>query len=204
MYIVEFKRILWCIRPMNADLFFKNALSRNERYLASTLLFFMATFGIFDFLGDVQDHAPTLHLTIELTLSLLAFAGSVALVIRFFKLHDKLKIAHVHVENHKADALKWKEESAKYVEGLSQVIDNQFERWGMTPAEKDVALLLLKGFSLKEISDLRKVSERTISHQSVSIYNKSGTSGRAGLSAFFLEDLLAPLEKDITSDASSL
>lgn len=37
-------------------------------------------------------------------------------------------------------------------------------------------------------------SERTIRAQARSIYAKAGLSGRAALSAFFLEDLLAPIE----------
>ena len=38
-------------------------------------------------------------------------------------------------------------------------------------------------------------SERTIRAQAQSLYSKAGLSGRASLSAFFLEDLLAPIEK---------
>lgn len=175
--------------------FLKEALSQKERYLAAGLLLFMATFGIFDFLGDLGDHAPVAHLATELVLSILGLTGAVLLVARFFRLQGRLKLAHSDVENYKADALKWKAESAKYIAGLSKEIDNQFERWSLTSAEKEIALLLLKGFSLKEISEIRGVSEKTISHQTVSVYNKSGTNGRTALSAFFLEDLLAPLQQ---------
>ena len=41
---------------------------------------------------------------------------------------------------------------------------------------------------------MRAVSERTIREQSRSVYAKAGLTGRAALSAFFLEDLLAPIE----------
>jgi DNA-binding NarL/FixJ family response regulator len=57
-----------------------------------------------------------------------------------------------------------------------------------------VALLLLKGLSLKEIAAVRATSERTIRAQARSVYSKAGLTGRASLSAFFLEDLLAPIE----------
>jgi DNA-binding NarL/FixJ family response regulator len=50
--------------------------------------------------------------------------------------------------------------------------------------------LLLKGLSHKEIANLRSTSEATIRQQAASIYQKSSLSGRAALSAFFLEDLL--------------
>ena len=58
-----------------------------------------------------------------------------------------------------------------------------------------MALLLLKGLSLKEISLVRGVSEKTARAQSFAVYAKSGLGGRAELSAFFLEDLLAPTER---------
>lgn len=57
-----------------------------------------------------------------------------------------------------------------------------------------MALLLLKGLSLKEIATIRAVAERTVREQARSIYSKAGLTGRAALSAFFLEDLLAPIE----------
>ena len=59
-------------------------------------------------------------------------------------------------------------------------------------AEEEVGLLLLKGLSMKEIADLRGTSERTAREQAGAVYAKAGLSGRAELSAFFLEDLLPP------------
>ena len=38
------------------------------------------------------------------------------------------------------------------------------------------------------------VSERTGREQARSIYSKAGLTGRSALSAFFLEDLLAPIK----------
>jgi DNA-binding CsgD family transcriptional regulator len=74
--------------------------------------------------------------------------------------------------------------------GLSHAIDLQLEEWKLSPSEKEITLLLLKGLSLKEIAEIRGVAERTVRQQSVNVYHKSGLSGRAELSAYFLEDLL--------------
>jgi DNA-binding NarL/FixJ family response regulator len=63
-------------------------------------------------------------------------------------------------------------------------------RWYRSSSEKEVALLLLKGLSLKEIAQLRETAEKTVPAQSVAIDSKSGLAGRSELSAFFLEDLL--------------
>jgi DNA-binding CsgD family transcriptional regulator len=90
---------------------------------------------------------------------------------------------------------RWRAESRTLLNGLGEAIDAQFTRWNLTEAEREVALLLLKGLSVKEISAVRATSERTIRAQSASLYSKAGLTGRAALSAFFLEDLLAPIEK---------
>ncbi len=69
-------------------------------------------------------------------------------------------------------------------------IDAQFVRWELTPAEAEVALLLLKGLSFKEIAAVRQTGERTAREQARAVYKKSGVVGRAELSAWFIEDLL--------------
>ncbi len=89
---------------------------------------------------------------------------------------------------------RWRTEARAILNGLGSAIDTQFTRWNLTPAERDVAMLLLKGLSHKEIADLRTVSERTVREQARALYAKAGLSGRASLSAFFLEDMLAPVE----------
>lgn len=80
--------------------------------------------------------------------------------------------------------------------GLGAAIDAQFERWGLSSAEREVALLLLKGLAHKEIADVRGTSEKTVRQQALSAYRKAGLTGRAELSAFFLEDLLLPSAED--------
>ena len=39
--------------------------------------------------------------------------------------------------------------------GLGEAIEAQFSRWNLTEAEREVALLLLKGLSLKEAAAVR-------------------------------------------------
>lgn len=91
---------------------------------------------------------------------------------------------------------RWRSESRSLLNGLGEAIDAQFSRWNLTEAEREVALLLLKGLSVKEIAAVRATSERTIRTQARSLYTKAGLTGRAALSAFFLEDLLAPISGD--------
>ena len=92
----------------------------------------------------------------------------------------------------RADAQRWSREAQDVLKGLGVAIDGQFDKWGLSPAERDVALLQLKGLRHKEIAELRRTSERTVRQQALSIYRKAGLSGRTDLAAFFLEDLLLP------------
>ncbi len=89
---------------------------------------------------------------------------------------------------------RWRSEARVLLNGLGDAIDAQFSRWKLTDAEREVALLLLKGLSLKEVATVRATNERTVRTQARALYAKAGLSGRAALSAFFLEDLLVPIE----------
>jgi DNA-binding CsgD family transcriptional regulator len=86
----------------------------------------------------------------------------------------------------------WRARANELLKGLGSAIDEQFDRWQLTLAEKDVALLLLKGFSHKEVAQLRGRAERTVRQQALAVYRKSKLNGRASLAAYFLEDLLLP------------
>lgn len=99
-----------------------------------------------------------------------------------------------HLEATRADALRWRDETHALLDGLGAAIDRQFDRWGATRAEKEVGLLLLKGLSHKDIAAVRGTSDTTTRQQARSLYKKAGLDGRNDLSAFFLEELLLPME----------
>lgn len=73
---------------------------------------------------------------------------------------------------------------------FASVLDERFESWGLTPAERDVALFAIKGLSTAEIAGLRDVSEGTVKAQTAAIYRKAGVSGRPQLLSSFIDDLL--------------
>lgn len=115
-----------------------------------------------------------------------------------FRITQRQRDEHLHVirelEVARLQGQRWRSESRALLNGLGQAIDAQFTRWNLTDAEREVALLLLKGLSTKEIAAVRAGSERTVREHARAIYHKAGLTGRAALSAFFLEDLLAPIE----------
>lgn len=108
------------------------------------------------------------------------------------RLDRELAEARAEVDRWSEDARRWNREAESALRGLGEAIDRQFDRWELTAAERDVALLQLKGLRHKEIAVLRKTSERTVRQQALAVYRKSGLSGRTDLAAFFLEDLLLP------------
>jgi DNA-binding CsgD family transcriptional regulator len=137
------------------------------------------------------------ELLLELVGILPAVLTSVGVVL-LFRITSRQRQEHAKVirdlELARVQGQRWRNEARSYLTGLGEAIEAQFSRWSLTEAEREVALLLLKGLSHQEIAAVRAVSERTVREQARAVYAKSGLSGRAALSAFFLEDLLAPIE----------
>jgi DNA-binding CsgD family transcriptional regulator len=70
------------------------------------------------------------------------------------------------------------------------LLEERFTLWGLTPAERDVALFAIKGLSTAEIAALRTTSEGTVKAQTNAIYRKAGVTGRPQLLSLFIEDLI--------------
>lgn len=154
----------------------------------------------------VEDPDSTFKdVVLELVESLPVILTSVGLAILFqvtqrqhedqMALIRDLDVARVHGQ-------RWRSEARLLIDGLGKAMDEQFARWNLTQAERDVALLLMKGLSLKEIATVRATNERTVRSQARTLYSKAGLSGRAALSAFFLEDLLAPADGTVRGSLS--
>ena len=132
---------------------------------------------------------------IEPTLIVMTAAGVVYLLDRVRRQHREQLSLMRDLEVARTEGAQWRTDMRELLKGLSAAIDAQFDRWGLTPAEREVALLLLKGLSHKEIAVVREASVLTVRQQARSVYTKANLSGRAALSAFFLEDLLLPVDQ---------
>lgn len=75
---------------------------------------------------------------------------------------------------------------AEFADHLSE----RFDRWGLTPAESDVAIFAIKGLRTNEIAQLRQTSEGTVKAQTNAIYRKAGVNGRSQLLSLFIEDMM--------------
>ena len=74
---------------------------------------------------------------------------------------------------------------------LADIIEDFFEDWGLTAAERDVAIMILKGLDNDTIAKVRKTAAGTVRAQATSLYAKSRTDGRAQFISLFIEELLA-------------
>ena len=129
---------------------------------------------------------------IEPTLIVITAVGVVHLINRVNRQDRNQQTLLRDLEVARAEGSQWRADMRELLKGLGDAIDRQFERWNLTPAEREVAMLLLKGLSHKEIAVVRNASVLTVRQQARAVYTKANLSGRAALSAFFLEDLLLP------------
>lgn len=129
---------------------------------------------------------------IQPTLVVAIAVGMVRLTDRVRQQHEEHQLMIRDLESARLEGRQWRDNMRELLRGLSQGINAQFDQWGLTSAEREVGLLILKGLSYKEIAVMRDVSEKTVRQQAHVIFRKGRLSGRAALSAFFLEDLLIP------------
>ena len=161
-------------------------------------LVFFAIGGIvlIDVVMDLQEGTSPGHLVTEAAIFVLAAIGIAhfikALTQNNLALHEKSIALARSLDAQKAEAAKWRKDAKALIDGLAAAIDSQLDDWKLSSAEKEVALLLLKGLTHKEVAEIRGTGEATARQQARSLYRKAGLSGRHDLAAFFLEDLLLP------------
>lgn len=159
-------------------------------------LLLVAVGGIADLVQDHSEDVATSHLAFEVAVVAFALTAIGVLGVGWQRERAALRDLHGTLAAHRAERDAWRTRAEKLLRGLGEAIDEQFRGWGLSPAEREVAMLLLKGFGHKEIAALQDRSERTVRQHAIAVYRKSGLSGRAALSAFFLEDLLLPSQQD--------
>jgi DNA-binding CsgD family transcriptional regulator len=167
-------------------------VNHRERYLITAVLLVISLLTTVDLVTDTKEGVALWHILIEGFVAIFALISVFFLLKGAFRLKRSLDKERQLSSKLQIEAENWKGSSKKYLDGLSQSINHQLTIWGLTASEREVAFLLLKGFSTKEISEIRNTAEKTARAQATSIYAKAGLSGRSQLSAFFLEDLLAP------------
>lgn len=160
--------------------------------VAAVLFAVIAALIAVDIAADYRSGTRVSHLLTEGAIMTLAVAGAMVLWRQLGSARRQTVRLSADLARAKEEAERFRNEAHTALRGLGEAIDRQFVRWDLTPAEREVGLLLLKGLSHKEVAAARSTSEPTIRQQALAIYRKSGLHSRSELSAFFLEDLLLP------------
>jgi len=171
------------------------ALQTSERAVIAGVLALIALLAGIDVAVDLRQGVTLWHVLAEAMVAVAACFGAFHLLRGAWQLRRRLDAQGRDFSAFRQEAEAWRSGSRKYLDGLSHSISLQLDQWQLTAAEKEVAFLLLKGLSLKEIAVARRTTEKTARVQSSAVYTKSGLGGRSELSAFFLEDLLPPASR---------
>ena len=165
---------------------------RTLRLLLAAALFIIIVGGGIDLAFDAPDSLLSIHVIYEVSMILIALGTTVAIWRGWLLAERSLTETQRVLEASSVDRDAWRERAQHALEGLGLAVDDQFHQWGLTPAESQVALFLLKGNSHKSIARATGRSERTVRQHAVAVYQKSQLGGRAELAAFFLGDLSLP------------
>lgn len=165
---------------------------RGMRLILMGIVLLMIVGGTVDILLDAPTSWWSLHVVYELFLIAAGLVGAVWLWLSWFRAEQANRSLRRSLEARQQERDAWRASARRVLEGLGSAVNRQFQAWGLTGTEREVALLLLKGRSHKEIARDTGRSERTVRQHSVAVYDKAGVNGRAELAAFFLEDLMLP------------
>ncbi len=166
---------------------------RNLPLVLSAIFAVIVVGGTVDLVLDNPDTIFSAHVLFEVGMIVVSVVSAAYLGFGWWRTQRTLVGARRDLERGRAERDDWRRRTETLLSGLGDEIDRQLDHWELTPSERETALLVLKGLSHKEIARLTRRSEKTVRQHAVGVYRKSGLGGRAELSAFFLEDLLAPL-----------
>ena len=169
-----------------------DALDTRLRLLLALALLSIVVGGTADLLMD----QPTTWLSFHVVFETLMIAGALVMAttlwLGWWRSERGAAALRRSLAAQQEERAHWQASARAALEGLGRAIDAQFHAWRLTPAEREVALLLLKGYGHKQIAALTGRSERTVRQHAGVVYEKAGLGGRAELAAFFLQDLMLP------------
>lgn len=154
-------------------------LKKSKTYVAVLVLMVAAIFFVHDIYVDVVvEGVGPQHVVLEGGIFLAVLVALGIEVARVVELNSANSASQKEIQRLKAH--------------LSSVIVDEFNSWGLSDSEKEIALLLIKGLSMQEIATIRKVKEKSVRQQATGIYTKAGVASRYELAAYFIEDFLDP------------
>ncbi|MEQ6202415.1 helix-turn-helix transcriptional regulator [Sulfitobacter sp. HNIBRBA2951] len=121
--------------------------------------------------------------------------GNLELISGLFALFFALTAAVAYLSFTQVRALLERQRKEKLVPGAGEpvaketVILRNAQGWGLSQAEADVAIFVVKGFSNAEIAEMRGCAIATVKSQLGRIYHKTGLASRYQLIAFVTDEV---------------
>jgi DNA-binding CsgD family transcriptional regulator len=158
------------------------AMTAERRAMTLAAIIVLQSLCAIFFIGDVffdvseGDHLDDIHLALEAISAIALTIGVLFLMHELRDLLNRMTVMDVGIRAARGD--------------MAALIDSFFQQWKLTPSERDVALLILKGINNDAIAKIRGTAPSTVRAQSTQIYAKADVDGRAQLISLFMEELL--------------
>lgn len=166
---------------------------RHERFLVLSGLLVLAFTVSLDMFFDVKEGLPLEHLLHEALLLVFCLVLTLFQVSVISRQKKSLQSNQKEIQALTQSKEDFRLKSLRFSQDFSEAVAQQFVDWKLTESERDIAILLIKGLSMKEIAEDRQSKETTVRQQAASIYRKAQVEGRQDLTSFFLEDLFSPM-----------
>jgi DNA-binding CsgD family transcriptional regulator len=155
--------------------------SRRRAYTLAVLIIvnlLCAMFFLSDVVRDFEalKSGEQLHLIVEALASAALLFTSIFLSIELKKLIERNAAMAVGISAARGE--------------MNLLMQQFFTQWGLSDAERDVALFVIKGLDNDAIATIRGTAAGTVRAQCASIYSKAGVEGRPHLISIFMEELL--------------
>ena len=165
---------------------------RDLRWVLALALASIIVGGTVDLLLDQPTEWLSFHVVFETLMIAGAMLLATTLWLGWWRAEQSVAELRRSLEARREERDAWRESARHALAGLAEAVARQFDAWSLTPAEREVALLLLQGYSHKQVAQATGRNERTARQHASAVYHKAGLAGRAELAAFFFEDLMLP------------
>ncbi len=178
-------------------------VSSHLRLVLTAALTSIVVGGAVDLGMDQPRNWLSLHVAFESLLIVGALLMALTLWLGWWHAERSIHDLEERLEARRTERDAWKESAQRALQGLGEAIDTQFRAWELTPSEREVALLLLKGYSHKRVARETGRSERTTRQHAAAAYQKAGLANRSELAAYFLEGVRLPTESRTSVSAGT-
>ncbi len=167
---------------------------RRFRLLLGAALTLIVVGGTIDLVMDDPESWLSFHVIFEVAMIAFGLVMATALWTGWWRAEREALELREDLAARDAERDAWRSRAHAALEGLGAAVQEQLVDWELTRAEREVAVLMLKGLSHKAIAKQTGRNAQTVRQHASAVYQKSGVAGRAELAAYFLGGLRLPEE----------